>query len=173
MEQNITMAGIWRRLGSLLYEVLLLSALILFAGVAFQPLFAWLGQETWLEWVFRLYLLAVLYGYFTWCWRRGGQTLAMKTWRLRLQRQDGYPIDIKTAGLRFAIAAILLIGIPAISYLGWKTRLPFKSAVFAALSWWALPYLWSVWDKDRLFLHDRLAGTVQMYEPRPPRPPRR
>ena len=78
---SFTLAGKLRRLGSLLYEAMLLAALLLAAAALFQPLFAWLGQPGWLHVLFQLYLLAVLYFYCDWSWRRGGQTLAMKTWK--------------------------------------------------------------------------------------------
>ena len=110
-----TLAGKLRRLGSLLYEALLLAALLLAAAALFQPLFVWLGQAAWLHALFQLYLLAVLYFYCDWSWRRGGQTLAMKTWKIRLARADGQALDRRSAALRFAVLAALLIGFPALS----------------------------------------------------------
>jgi uncharacterized RDD family membrane protein YckC len=74
------------------------------------------------------FVLAVLAAYFLWCWLRGGQTLAMKAWKIRL-----VGITPRKALLRFVLAALLL---PT-----------------------GISILWTFYDKDRQFLHDRLAGT--------------
>lgn len=87
-----------------------------------------------LRYVFQTYLLAVMGVYFTWFWVHGGQTLAMKTWHLRLVAADGGAVLVQKALLRFlfAFAGLALLGA------GW---------------WWAL------FDREGCFLHDRLAGT--------------
>jgi uncharacterized RDD family membrane protein YckC len=74
----------------------------------------------------QLFIVIVLAGYFLWCWLRGGQTLAMRAWRIRL-------VDVTPARalLRFVIAGLFL----------------------------PLSILWALVDRDRQFLHDRLAGT--------------
>jgi uncharacterized RDD family membrane protein YckC len=74
----------------------------------------------------QLFIAVVLAAYFVWCWLRGGQTLAMKAWRIRL-------VDVtpRKALLRFALALALL----------------------------PVSILWALVDRDRQFLHDRLAGT--------------
>jgi uncharacterized RDD family membrane protein YckC len=78
----------------------------------------------------------VFAAYFLRCWLRGGQTLAMKAWRIRV-------VDITPgkALLRFAYAVIL---VPT-----------------------GLSALWIFFDKDRQFLHDRLAGTRLVLIPTP------
>lgn len=84
--------------------------------------------------IFQFYLLGVVGLYFTWFWTHGGQTLPMKAWRIRVVRANGDAVDWGTAWIRFALAwpAYLLGG--------------------AGL-------LWALFDRDRRFLHDRLAGT--------------
>lgn len=162
---SFTLAGKLRRLGSLLYEALLLAALLLAAAALFQPLFAWLGQAAWLHALFQLYLLAVLYFYCDWSWRRGGQTLAMKTWKIRLARADGQALDRRSAALRFAVLTALLIGFPALSYLAWGRVLAPKQAGIVAALWLLLPYGWAWLDPDGQFLHDRLAKTRLILAP--------
>jgi uncharacterized RDD family membrane protein YckC len=78
----------------------------------------------------------VLLIYFVWFWLHGGQTLAMKTWRIRLVSVDGRPIRPAQALLRYLLCwpGILLI------LLG-------------------IGILWAVFDRDGQFLHDRLSGT--------------
>ena len=126
-------AGFARRILSLVYEVPLLAA-VLFTGV---PLFLFFTQH--LEAVpvrplLQLYLLVLCGIYFIWQWRRGGQTLAMKTWRLRLVARDEGPLTFRHCVSRYVLA---LLGL----------------ALFGTGFFWALI------DRDRQFLHDRLAGT--------------
>ena len=83
----------------------------------------------------QIFLLALFAAYFLWCWLRGGQTLAMKAWRIRLVAKDGHArLAPRAALLRFICALLLvptLIGIA-----------------------------WAYVDRDRQFLHDRLAGSL-------------
>lgn len=76
--------GIARRLGSMLYEALLLLAVAFFAGFAFRFASGAAPLEGWMLRAHQAFLVAVFAAYFLWCWLRGGQTLAMKTWRVRL-----------------------------------------------------------------------------------------
>jgi uncharacterized RDD family membrane protein YckC len=93
----------------MLYEALLLFAVAFFAGWLF--FFASGGRDAtagWLRHELQLFILVVFAAYFLWCWLRGGQTLAMKAWRIRL-------VDVTPgkAILRFVLAVILLpISIP-------------------------------------------------------------
>jgi uncharacterized RDD family membrane protein YckC len=76
--------GLARRLGSMLYEALLLFAVAFFAALAFRLASGAAPLEGWLLRAHQAFLVAVFAAYFLWCWLRGGQTLAMKTWRVRL-----------------------------------------------------------------------------------------
>jgi uncharacterized RDD family membrane protein YckC len=125
--------GIGRRLLSMLYESLVVSAIMFFAGLAFYG--AANGRLSGgMRHAFQLYLFLVLGIYFVACWSRGGQTLPMQTWKLRLVRGDDLPVGVGRALLRYALAwpSLLLLG---------------------------GGFLWAFLDRDRQFLHDRLAGT--------------
>jgi uncharacterized RDD family membrane protein YckC len=118
---------------ALLYEALLLSAVLFFFGFAFQG--AASGQlSDWQLLAFKLYIFLVIGLYFIWCWLRGGQTLAMKTWRLKLECVAGGKITPQQALARYILA--------------------WFSLMFAGLG-----FLWAFVDPDRQFLHDRLAST--------------
>jgi uncharacterized RDD family membrane protein YckC len=95
--------GLARRLASLLYEAVLLVAVAFFAASAFYFASGGAPLEGWLLRAHQLFLAAVFAAYFLWCWLRGGQTLAMKTWRLRL-------VDVSPgkALLRFLFALVLV-----------------------------------------------------------------
>jgi uncharacterized RDD family membrane protein YckC len=123
-----------RRLASVLYEALLLAALILIATFPFLAAF---GDSTggWRRHLLQAWILLVAGGYFSWFWTRGGQTLAMKTWRIRLVRWDGGNVALGRALHRYAIAVIGTVALGA-------------------------TFLWALFDRDRQFLHDRMAGTA-------------
>ena len=84
--------------------------------------------------LFQCYLLAITAAYFIYCWMHGGQTLAMKTWRIQLVSRDSSAITLRTGIYRylFALVSFGLCG---------------------------LGLAWALFDRDRQFLHDRLAGT--------------
>ena len=126
-------ASLARRLGSVCYEVLLLAAIVFAAGWLFLA-FERLLPATLARAFFQVYLLAVGAAYFIYCWTHGGQTLPMKTWRIRVVARNGGPPSVRQAALRYLYA---LAG----------------TALAGGGFWWALA------DRDGQFLHDRLAGT--------------
>lgn len=132
-----------RRLASAVYDVLLLAALVLVATFPFLAVF---GDSTagWRRHVLQGWVLAVAGAYFVWFWTHGGQTLPMKTWRLKVVRADGRPVSAARALHRYALAVL---------------------GLFAA----GLGFLWALFDRDRQFLHDRLAGTAIVEVSAPPR----
>jgi uncharacterized RDD family membrane protein YckC len=127
--------GMLRRLASMLYEFLLLFAIAFLGTWLFQFAAGTLSIEGWRRHLLQAFILAVFAAYFIWCWLRGGQTLAMKTWRIRLVTKDGHRrISPRTALLRFVYALFLV---------------PTLIGIF-----------WAMVDRDRQFLHDRLAGSL-------------
>jgi len=125
--------GVGRRLLSMLYESLVVFAIMFSAGLAFYGAAnGRLSGGT--RHAFQLYLFLVLGIYFVACWSRGGQTLPMQTWKLRLVRGENLPVGVGRALLRYALA--------------WPSLLLFGGGI-----------LWAFLDRDRQFLHDRLAGT--------------
>ncbi len=111
----------------MLYEAFLVFGVAFFAAWIF--FFASGGKDATRGLVraeLQVFILVTLAAYFLWCWLRGGQTLAMRAWRIRL-------VDVtpEKAIVRFLVAAALL----------------------------PLSILWALVDRDRQFLHDRLAGT--------------
>ena len=122
-------AGLLRRLGALVYDSLLVVALLFVAtfvllpfsgGEAITPESQGLGA-----YLYRGWLLSVAFGYFGICWVRGGQTLGLRAWRIRLQSADGGAANWADAAVRFAIGAILVllgfIGLWSLRDPGWST----------------------------------------------------
>ena len=115
------------------YEALLVFAVAFLAGAAFYG--AAVERLTGnIRLVFQVYLFLVLGIYFVACWSRGGQTLAMQAWTMRIVGHDGASISVSRAALRYALA-------------------------WASLASLGIGFLWACVDRDRQFLHDRLAGT--------------
>jgi len=128
------------RIAAMVYELLLVTAVVFVASFIIIPVVGEMHQS-WQRHLFQVYLLGVLFAYFSAFWLRSGQTLAMKTWRIRLVKVDGTRLNFRQALLRFALALLgLLAG--------------------GAGFWWALI------DRDRQFLHDRIAGTRLVRVPR-------
>ena len=125
---SATSAGLLRRLASGVYDLLLLAALLMVLGIAVLILRGGEAVPTGTLW-WQALVLACCTVFYAGFWARGGQTLGMRTWRLRVQKVDGSPVDMKTSVLRF----------------------------FSALA--GLGLLWIPFDRDKRALHDRLAGT--------------
>lgn len=135
--------GIARRLASMFYESLLLFAVAFAATGLFFVASGGASTGGWQRHALQAYLLAVFAAYFLWCWLRNGQTLAMKAWRIRLVYPGRTRVPAGRALARFALAALL---VPT-----------------------GISILWALLDRDRQFLHDRLAGTRLVLVARKPR----
>ncbi len=120
-----------RRLFSMLYEALVLGAVLFGAALIF--ILRHNPQAPGVMPFFQAYLLLVMLAFFTWFWTHGGQTVAMKAWRFRVERSDGQPLRFPQACWRFALAWPSVLSVVGI--------------------------LWALFDRDKQFLHDRLAGT--------------
>ncbi len=127
-------ATLARRALALIYEALLLTAVVLIGSLPFV-MFVNAADHGIARLLFQLYLVALTGLYFAWQWRRSGQTLAMKTWRMRIVTRAGSPLTWGHALKRFAFA------LPGTLLLG-------------------AGFLWALVDREGLFLHDRLAGTM-------------
>ena len=133
--------GLRRRLASMAYEGLLLLGVL---SITFMLPQLALGIGFGLAlpgWVLLSHVFIVLGAYFLWYWRHGGQTLAMQTWKIQLSTPSGAEPSLARLAFRYALAW------PSLIYLG------------AGL-------VWAVFDRDRQFLHDRLAGTRLIVKPR-------
>jgi uncharacterized RDD family membrane protein YckC len=149
------------RLLCMVYEAMLLFGVLFIATWLFSTLLQQ-RHALYLRDALQDWLFLVLGVYFCWFWTHGGQTLAMKTWRIRIVAGDGQPLGWRRALLRYVLAwGWLLPGLAlarAISAQGWMLLL--LPALNYAL--WAMTALL---DRDRQFLHDRLAGTRVVLRP--------
>jgi uncharacterized RDD family membrane protein YckC len=156
------LAGIARRAAALLYEALLLVALVFIASFLLTPVVSPGSAATGSlmlpsvtgRIVSFVALLALGALFFVWSWSGGRRTLPMKTWRLALVTNEGAPLSRRTAFVRYASA---WIG-PALAVVAYALLAPVG---LGALAWpvLALNWLAAFVDPERQFLHDRIAGT--------------
>lgn len=107
--------------------------------------------------------LFVIFGiYFVWFWAKG-QTLAMKTWNMRVVDRAGQPITQTRALLRYALCWLWFL--PALA-----AEAPFKlsgaESVVIVLGWVAIWAILSYLQPQRQFWHDVFAGTRLVSTPR-------
>lgn len=138
MNQTGASCGLARRLGAMLYDSLLLLAVLFVATFAVLPL---TGGEPVASGnpLYAAYLLGVVYLYFTWQWVRGGRTLGMQAWRVRVVTACGARPGWRACTMRF-------LG----SVLCWAPA--------------GLGFLSGVGRPDGRAWHDRLSGTRLIVE---------
>lgn len=125
--------GFWRRIICLIYEFLLLLAVLFIASFIFHLIFSD-THASYFRPLFQFYLLIIMGCYFIWYWTHGGQTLAMQTWKMRLISANGEKLTKKQAVSRYLFALI-------------------------SIFFFGVGIIWALFDRDHQFLHDRLAGT--------------
>lgn len=133
--------GLFRRLGAILYDAMLVTGLALTAIV---PVIITLGIISGLDHIdtaglrqnpfFIAYLLSIPFLFFVCFWKLAGQTLGMRTWRIRIVDNQGGDVSWRSATLRYFAAAI------SCGVLG-------------------LGYLWILVDPEKRAWHDRLSRT--------------
>lgn len=148
---------LWRRLLALVYDALIVLAIMMTVGLACQlatggQLIAAGAQAVIPPWYQALQAVVVA-AYFITSWRRGGQTVGMRPWQLRVCRQDGAAISLRQATLRLLVGAAPLLLLALYPLIGLHLTL------------WAIFGAWLVWfavalvDPRRRALHDLAAGT--------------
>jgi uncharacterized RDD family membrane protein YckC len=132
-----TSAGFGRRFAALIYDSLLLAALLLvYTGVMVAirgGAITETGSGPW-WYLYRGGELAIIAAYYVVNWMHSGQTLGMRAWHLRAVSDTGKPMRLVPALRRCACG-----------FLAWAPA--------------ALGVLWLYADPEHLALHDRLSGT--------------
>lgn len=134
-------ASLWRRLAAMVYDSLLLAAVLAIASALLLPFLPEGGVRGFNPFL-TLYFLLAAYLFYAWFWTHGGQTLGMRAWRMQIRTlYTGAPINERQAAWRFALAIV-----------SW---LPLGTG-----------FLWSWFDRDALAWHDRFSGTVLVVLPK-------
>jgi uncharacterized RDD family membrane protein YckC len=158
--------GLWRRLAAFVYEGVVLFGVVMVAGFIFSIATDQrhaLSGRTGLQ----AFMFVVLGLYFVWFWTHGGQTVAMKTWQIRVVDRSGQALTPARALLRYLLSWLWFAPALAVVALNqWHARLEISLALLIGIVAYAL--LGQVLP-ERQFLHDRLAGTrLQRHQPTKP-----
>lgn len=146
-----------RRFASMMYESVLLFGIIAITTFIFD--YATKSYHALYLRHTRQFLLFLAIGiYFMLCWRRSGQTLPMKTWYMRIEAKDGS----KPSYFRLLLRYLLLWPLPLLSalvvqYLSHRSGYASTDLLIIAAPFSI--FIWTWFDKDGLFMHDRLVGT--------------
>lgn len=137
-------SGLLRRLGAILYDTLLVLALLFLVTIPFIAMRDGEPVDSSDNIAYQITLVLVIFGFFVGFWSRSGSTLGMLAWGLRIEAENAQTPTVRQASLRF----------------------------FAAILSWlplGLGLLWQLWDKDKLTWHDRISGTRLIHYPKRPK----
>lgn len=152
---NAAPVGLVRRLACMLYDGMLLFAVLFFASLLVTLPFG-ITREHPLFWLYALYIWLVSFAYFGWFWTRSGQTLGMQAWHVRLERQDGGRLSWGSSLLRylggFAYWALIVLAL----YAHWH-GMPAATITIVGLLLLALG--WTLWHPQRRMLQDTISGS--------------
>jgi uncharacterized RDD family membrane protein YckC len=129
-----------RRLGGIAYDALLAGSFVLIISAITHVILTARGMGgvepgSTLSRILFLYYIFLTFGFFHWFWTHDGATLGMRAWKIRVVTLENGRLNLMHSLARFGFAALL----PVVSQ------------------------LWSLVDKDKLALHDRLSGTKLIY----------
>ena len=124
---------IWRRTASILYDTLLVLAILIIMSI---PFFSFNLEENFsLKIIVQIYYYLITQYFFVWFWVNNEGTLGMKTWKIKIVSEDGNKITYKEAIIRFNTAILSFI-------------------------FFGLGFLISFLRKDKKCLHDFISKTV-------------
>ena len=106
---NAEPAGAIRRLFAMLYDAVLILAVLIVGTFLFLPLTGGEAVDGGIRFAFQAYLVLLAAGFYGFFWMRGGQTLGLRTWRLRLLRADGGELELADVGKRL-VAGVVTLG---------------------------------------------------------------
>jgi len=139
----------------MLYEAVLLFGVVFLTGWLFDT-FTQSRHALTLRHARQAVLFFVLGAYFVFFWTHGGQTLAMKTWRVRLIMPGSPQVSALKAVMRYLLAWMWFLPAMAIDYAFDLKAWTGMAVILAGMVLWAMTILL---NKDRQFLHDQLLGT--------------
>lgn len=148
---------LWRRLAALVYDLLAVLAIVMVVGYLCQratggTLISTEGHAH-IAWWYQPLQTLVVSTYFVASWTRGGQTLGMRPWRIRVANPDGSTLALRRALVRLVAAALPLLLLGLAPWIGARAAL------------WIVAVAWAVWfgmaafDPRRRAVHDVIART--------------
>ena len=147
---------LWRRLLALVYDLLIVVAIMMVAVMI--GLLLTHGQLV--DTDGRLQALwfppfegALVAAYFVTSWLRGGQTIGMRPWHIQVTRADGGAPSLQQAVIRVLVAAAPLL------VLMLEARIGLHTTLWSLLLMWACWFAVALFDPRRRALHDFAANT--------------
>ena len=122
-----------RRLGAIFYDLFLLLTVLFIASFLVVIPFN-IKPESPFFYLYQVYIFLVAFIFFAWFWTHNGQTLGMRTWKMKLVSENGLIVSWKSCLIRFVVAI-------------------FSWAIFG------IGFLWSLWDKQNRTWHDIASKT--------------
>lgn len=160
---SLTAPSLPRRMACWLYEGLLLFGVVFISGYLFSALsqtrHALDNRHGLQAFVFLVFAI-----YFTWFGHKG-QTLAMKTWHIRVVDAQGLPLTQKRALLRYALSWIWFL--PPLAALA-PFQLTGSETLVLTLGWVGVWAVLSRFHSEKQFWHDAWAGTRLVNANTPP-----
>jgi uncharacterized RDD family membrane protein YckC len=153
--------SIRRRMACWVYEGILLFGVVFVAGWLFSTLTQMHDELDARRPLLQAFLFLIFGIYFAWFWAKG-QTLAMKTWHIRVVDREGKPITQARALLRYVGSWMWFV--PPVGLLS-ILQLPVGASAAVALGWIALWAGLSRLHPQRQFWHDEWAGTRLVHSP--------
>jgi uncharacterized RDD family membrane protein YckC len=152
-----TTPGFLLRLSAMTYEAVLLFGLVFVVSFPLLSLTGWTyplapGQR----WILQTTLFIAIGLYFVHSWTRSGQTLAMKSWRLRLVDGNGRLLRAGRAALRYLLAwSLFAPGLAFAALTSAGIAVDLLALLIGVVAMMALARL----DPRGQLLHDRLLGS--------------
>lgn len=145
-----------RRMLAFVYEGVLLFGLVMVVGLIYSVTVNQRHGLAGREGMMAAQFLALAV-YFIWFWTHGGQTLAMRTWHIRLVDDEGQTVSPRQALARFLLCWLWFMPAWGASYLaGWHQ----SKLLYGAMGVWMLFYMGLTWLlPNGQFLHDAVCRT--------------
>lgn len=161
MQSLLKTPSLARRMASWLYEGMLMFGVVFISGYLFSTL-SQTRHALNNRHALQAFLFVVFAIYFVWLWSKG-QTLAMKTWDIRVVDLAGQPLTQARALVRYLLSWLWFL--PPLAAIA-PFNLPGPESVVLVMGWVAIWALLSRFHPDRQFWHDALAGTRLVSTPR-------
>lgn len=148
---------LWRRLIALVYDVVAVLAIVMVVGLLCQLATGGQlinnGTQVHIAWWYQPLQVIVVAAYFMVSWLRGGQTLGMRPWRIRVVAGNGAPVSMRQALIRVTVAALPLL------FLLLAPAFGLKAALWAVAAGWAVWLVVALFIPRRRTVYDLAAGT--------------
>jgi uncharacterized RDD family membrane protein YckC len=162
MQSELTTPGLWRRMACWLYEGMLMFGVVFIAGYLFGTLSQTRNAMD-NRHALQGFLFVVFGIYFVWFWAKG-QTLAMKTWNIRLVDAHGLAVSQSRAALRYCLSWVWFL--PPLVAMS-SAKLSGEETAMLLTGWVVVWALLSRLHPQGQFWHDALAGTRLVTSPLP------